>query len=70
MKPGDSQPELPKGAGEATIARLDKLRTSSGPLSTFAIRRNMQRTMQARPVSRNTIRAGLCSHTLQLIVRQ
>ena len=46
MKPGDAQPELPKGAGEATIARLDKLRNSSGPLSTFAIRRNMQRTMQ------------------------
>ena len=46
MKPGDSQPELPANAGEATIARLDKLRNSSGPLSTFAIRRNMQRTMQ------------------------
>ncbi len=46
MKPGDAQPELPKGAGEATVARLDKLRLSDGPHSTFAIRRNMQRTMQ------------------------
>ena len=46
MKPGDSQPELPRGAGEATVARLDKLRNSSGPLSTFDIRKNMQRTMQ------------------------
>ena len=48
MKPGDAQPELPKGAGEATVARLDKLRLSDGPHSTFAIRRNMQRTMQVR----------------------
>ncbi len=48
MKPGDAQPELPAGAGEATVARLDKLRLSDGPHSTFAIRRNMQRTMQVR----------------------
>lgn len=29
-KPGQTQPELPKNAGEETIARLDKLRFSSG----------------------------------------
>lgn len=46
MKPGDSQPELPKDAGEETIARLDKLRFSKGSLSTAQIRGKMQRVMQ------------------------
>ena len=46
MKPGAPQAELPTGAGDATIARLDKLRNSSGSLSTAEIRGNMQRTMQ------------------------
>ena len=61
MKPGDAQPELPKGAGEATVARLDKLRLSDGPHSTFAIRRNMQRTMQvgwARGSAQGQVRSG------------
>ena len=49
MKPGDTQPDLPKDAGEATIARLDKLRQSKGPLSTAQIRNKMQRVMQVRP---------------------
>ena len=46
MKPGAPQPELPAGAGDATIARLDKLRHSTGSLSTADIRGKMQRTMQ------------------------
>lgn len=46
VKPGQSQKPLPADAGEATIARLDKLRNSSGSLSTAEIRRNMQRIMQ------------------------
>ncbi len=48
MKPGDAQPELPKDAGEATIARLDKLRFSKGSQSTAQIRGKMQRVMQVR----------------------
>ena len=49
MKPGDSQPELPKDAGEASIAHLDKLRYSKGSLSTAQIRGQMQRVMQVPP---------------------
>lgn len=45
-KPGQSQPELPKDAGEKTIAWLDKLRYSDGDVSTATIRNNMQRAMQ------------------------
>ena len=37
---------LAKDAGEATIAKLDKLRNSKGTLRTSEIRNNMQRTMQ------------------------
>ncbi len=46
MKPGSEQPPLPEGAGDESIARLDKLRNSSGPLSTSQIRSKMQRVMQ------------------------
>ncbi len=46
LKPGAQQPPLPKGAGDESIARLEKLRHSSGPLSTFQIRNKMQRIMQ------------------------
>ena len=47
LKPGAPLPPLPANVADAAIARLDKLRTSTGPLSTSSIRRNMQRTMQA-----------------------
>ena len=50
MKPGAAQPDLPGGAGDVTIARLDKLRNSSGSHSTSDIRRTMQRTMQVQLV--------------------
>jgi succinate dehydrogenase / fumarate reductase flavoprotein subunit len=37
---------LPKGAGEAAIAHLDKIRHANGKLRTSEIRLNMQRVMQ------------------------
>jgi hypothetical protein len=40
-KPGQTQKELPKGAGEETIARLDKLRYSKGSEPTAKIRLQM-----------------------------
>eukprot|EP00871_Galdieria_phlegrea_P001128 jgi/Galph1/2015/GphlegSOOS_G692.1 len=46
VKPGQSQPRLPKDAGEESIARLDRFRHASGSLRTSEIRSNMQRTMQ------------------------
>ena len=45
-KPGDARKPLPADAGEATIANLDKLRHSKGPLKTADIRANLQKTMQ------------------------
>lgn len=37
-KPGETQRPLPKGAGEATIANIDKLRNASGPKPTAKAR--------------------------------
>jgi len=34
IKPGATQPDLPKNAGQNTLARLDKLRYSKGKLTT------------------------------------
>lgn len=45
-KPGDKTKPLPKGAGEATVANLDRLRNSSGPLKTAHVRSEMQAVMQ------------------------
>jgi hypothetical protein len=39
MKPGEKQPELPKGAGEEAIAKYDKYRFSNGEYSTSQIRK-------------------------------
>jgi succinate dehydrogenase (ubiquinone) flavoprotein subunit len=47
FKPGQTQKELPKDAGEKSLANFDKIRYSKGPLSTAHIRLNMQKTMQA-----------------------
>jgi succinate dehydrogenase / fumarate reductase flavoprotein subunit len=41
-----SQPELPQGAGEAAIARLDRLRYADGGTPTAMLRGKMQRAMQ------------------------
>jgi succinate dehydrogenase/fumarate reductase flavoprotein subunit len=46
FKPGQSQPDLPKDAGEKTLMDLDKLRHSKGSSSVASIRREMQKTMQ------------------------
>jgi succinate dehydrogenase / fumarate reductase flavoprotein subunit len=39
-------PELPKGAGEEAIARLDRFRYANGSMPTAALRLKMQKTMQ------------------------
>ncbi len=46
LKPGDSQATLPKDAGEAHLARFDRLRHASGGTPTAKLRDAMQRTMQ------------------------
>merc|ERR1712160_109660 len=46
MTAGAVQRELPKNAGEESIALLDKLRYSKGKSSTAQIRTGMQKTMQ------------------------
>jgi succinate dehydrogenase/fumarate reductase flavoprotein subunit len=45
-KPGQIQPELPKNAGEQSIAKIEALRTGKGTIETAKIRKQMQRTMQ------------------------
>lgn len=45
-KPGQAQPELPKNAGESSIAKIDHLRTKKGTIETAKIRKEMQRNMQ------------------------
>jgi succinate dehydrogenase / fumarate reductase flavoprotein subunit len=46
MKPGESQPPLPKSAGEAHLARFDRFRNAAGATPTAKLRDAMQRTMQ------------------------
>ena len=46
IKPNSNHKPLPKDAGDAAIAKLDRLRNSTGKLRTSEIRINMQRTMQ------------------------
>jgi succinate dehydrogenase / fumarate reductase, flavoprotein subunit len=41
-----SQADLPKGAGDAHLARLDRFRNAAGGTSTAALRERMQRAMQ------------------------
>merc|ERR1712178_432450 len=45
-KPGDAHREWPKNAGEASIARVDKIRNADGDMTTHQLRDNLQRTMQ------------------------
>jgi succinate dehydrogenase (ubiquinone) flavoprotein subunit len=45
-KPGDRVPPLPKNAGEASIANVDRVRFASGQSSVADLRLNMQKTMQ------------------------
>jgi succinate dehydrogenase (ubiquinone) flavoprotein subunit len=46
FKPGHKQADLPPGAGQESIERLDKYRHAKGPTHTAKIRDQMQRTMQ------------------------
>ncbi len=46
IKKDGAIPELPKGAGEAAIARLDGFRYASGATPTAALRLKMQKAMQ------------------------
>ncbi len=46
VKPGSAAMELPKGAGDQALARLDRLRHADGSRLTAEIRTDMQRTMQ------------------------
>ena len=46
VKPGSAAMNLPKGAGDQALARLDKLRHADGSRLTAEIRADMQRTMQ------------------------
>jgi succinate dehydrogenase / fumarate reductase flavoprotein subunit len=46
VRPGGPARPLPKGAGEASLERLDRIRQASGDLPTGEIRLAMQRTMQ------------------------
>ncbi|MFN3835923.1 MAG: succinate dehydrogenase flavoprotein subunit [Glycocaulis sp.] len=43
---GATQPELPKDAGDATLARFDRFRNASGGTPTAKLRLDMQRAMQ------------------------
>jgi succinate dehydrogenase / fumarate reductase flavoprotein subunit len=47
VKPGAPQRALPREAGDATVARLDRLRHANGSRPTAAIRMEMQRIMQS-----------------------
>ena len=47
VEPGQSQPELPKGAGEKALDRFDGRRFTKGTTDTAELRLEMQRTMQA-----------------------
>jgi succinate dehydrogenase / fumarate reductase flavoprotein subunit len=62
IKPNSPPKRLPANAGEAAIARLERLRQSSGQLKTGEIRLQMQKTMQTYcPVFRTEehLRKGL-----------
>jgi succinate dehydrogenase (ubiquinone) flavoprotein subunit len=60
-KPGDSQPELPKDAGEESLERLERYRTASGIYSTATIRETMQDAMQLHAAvfrDQNSLKVG------------
>ncbi len=46
IQKGGAIPELPKGAGEDSIARLDRFRYADGSMPTAELRLRMQKTMQ------------------------
>merc|ERR1719183_396820 len=55
VKPNSPPVQLPKNAGEASIARMDKIRHSKGAIPTADLRRELQVSMQKyAPVYRNS----------------
>ena len=46
LKPGDSQPDLPKDSADLALHRLDRFRNARGGTPTSALRLSMQRIMQ------------------------
>merc|ERR1712232_30955 len=55
VQPNSPPVQLPKNAGEATIARFDQIRNCKGPIPTADLRRELQVTMQKlAPVYRNS----------------
>jgi succinate dehydrogenase / fumarate reductase flavoprotein subunit len=46
LKKGEKNRPLAKSAADLALSRLDRIRNAAGSLSTAAIRKNMQRTMQ------------------------
>jgi succinate dehydrogenase (ubiquinone) flavoprotein subunit len=55
VKPNSPAIKLPANAGEQSIARMDKMRHSKGPLPTAEVRVELQRAMQKyAPVYRNS----------------
>merc|ERR1712060_854172 len=55
VKPNSPPVKIPANAGEATIARMDKMRNASGPIPTAELRRELQVAMQKyAPVYRNS----------------
>ena len=61
LKPGAKHAPLPADAGEASIARLDKLRNASGNLRTAEVRRSMQKIMQNNAAVFRT-QVWMCGH--------
>ncbi len=54
VKPSSRPVKLPAEAGEANIARMDKMRNSKGHIPTVELRRELQVSMQkCAPVHRN-----------------
>merc|ERR1712232_1223303 len=55
VKPNSAPIAMPKNAGEASIARMDKIRNCKGPIPTADLRRELQVNMQKyAPVYRNS----------------
>merc|ERR1712039_612970 len=55
VKPNSPPMPIPANAGEASIARMDKMRYATGPIPTADLRRELQVNMQKyAPVYRNS----------------
>lgn len=62
-RPGESQPPLPKDAGDASIANLDKMRHADGSTPTAKLRLEMQKCMQEHAAvfrTESVLQEGCC----------